>query len=36
VSFATIGALWLGHNAITDYLDRTDTTCCGSTFCCCS
>ena len=22
VSFATIGALWLGHNAITDYLDR--------------
>jgi TMEM175 potassium channel family protein len=26
VSFATIGAVWLGHNAITDYLDRTDTT----------
>jgi uncharacterized membrane protein len=26
VSFATIGALWLGHNAITDYLDRADTT----------
>ena len=26
VSFATIGAVWLGHNAITDYLDRTDST----------
>jgi len=26
VSFATVGALWLGHNAITDYLDRADTT----------
>ena len=26
VSFATIGAVWLGHNAITYYLDRTDTT----------
>lgn len=26
VSFATIGALWLGHNAITDYLDRVDVT----------
>jgi uncharacterized membrane protein len=26
VSFSTIGALWLGHNAITDYLDRADTT----------
>jgi uncharacterized membrane protein len=26
VSFATIGALWLGHNAITDYLDRVDIT----------
>jgi uncharacterized membrane protein len=26
VSFATIGAVWLGHNAITEYLDRTDTT----------
>jgi uncharacterized membrane protein len=26
VSFATIGALWLGHSAITDYLDRADTT----------
>jgi uncharacterized membrane protein len=26
VSFATIGALWLGHNAITDYLDRADVT----------
>ena len=24
VSFATIGAAWLGHNAITDYLERTD------------
>jgi uncharacterized membrane protein len=26
VSFSTIGALWLGHNAITDYLDRADST----------
>jgi uncharacterized membrane protein len=26
VSFATIGALWLGHSAITDYLDRADST----------
>ena len=26
VSFSTIGALWLGHNAITDYLSRADTT----------
>jgi uncharacterized membrane protein len=26
VSFATVGALWLGHNAITDYLDRADVT----------
>jgi uncharacterized membrane protein len=26
VSFATIGAVWLGHNAISDYLDRTDST----------
>jgi uncharacterized membrane protein len=26
VSFATVGVLWLGHNAITDYLDRADTT----------
>lgn len=26
VSFATVGALWLGHNAITDYLNRADTT----------
>jgi len=24
VSFSTIGALWLGHNAITEYLDRAD------------
>jgi uncharacterized membrane protein len=24
-SFSTIGALWLGHNAITEYLDRVDT-----------
>lgn len=24
VSFATIGALWIGHSSITDYLDRTD------------
>jgi len=26
VSFASIGALWLGHNAITEYLDHADTT----------
>jgi uncharacterized membrane protein len=26
VSFATVGALWLGHSAITDYLERADTT----------
>jgi uncharacterized membrane protein len=26
VSFATVGAIWLGHNAVTDYLDRADTT----------
>ncbi len=25
VSFATVGAVWLGHNAITDYLERADT-----------
>jgi len=25
VSFSTIGAAWLAHNAITEYLDRTDT-----------
>lgn len=24
VSFSTIGASWLGHNVITEYLDRTD------------
>ena len=24
VSFSTIGALWLGHNAITEYLDRVN------------
>ena len=24
VSFSTIGAVWLGHNAITEYLDRAD------------
>jgi len=24
VSFSTIGAIWLGHNAITDYLERAD------------
>jgi uncharacterized membrane protein len=24
VSFSTIGALWLGHNAISEYLDRSD------------
>lgn len=26
VSFSTIGAIWLGHSAITDYLDRADST----------
>ncbi|HXW77951.1 MAG TPA: TMEM175 family protein [Acidimicrobiales bacterium] len=26
VSFSTVGALWLGHNAITDYLSRADAT----------
>lgn len=26
VSFSTIGAIWLGHNVITDYLDHADTT----------
>jgi uncharacterized membrane protein len=26
VSFSTVGAIWLGHNAVTDYLDRADTT----------
>jgi uncharacterized membrane protein len=26
MSFSTVGALWLGHNAITDYLDRADVT----------
>jgi len=26
VSFASIGALWLGHNAITDYLEQADPT----------
>ena len=26
MSLATIGALWLGYNAITYYLDRADTT----------
>jgi len=26
VSFATIGALWLGHTAVTDYLERANTT----------
>jgi uncharacterized membrane protein len=25
VSFSTVGAIWLGHNAITDYLDHADT-----------
>ena len=25
VSFATIGSMWLGHNAITEYLERVDT-----------
>jgi uncharacterized membrane protein len=24
VSFSTIGAIWLGHSAITDYLERAD------------
>ena len=24
VSFSTIGAIWLGHNAITEYLERVD------------
>ena len=24
ISFSTIGAIWLAHSAITDYLDRTD------------
>jgi uncharacterized membrane protein len=26
VSFSTIGAMWLGHNAITEYLDHADGT----------
>jgi uncharacterized membrane protein len=26
VSFSTIGAIWLGYNAVTDYLDRADVT----------
>jgi uncharacterized membrane protein len=26
VSFSTVGAIWLGHNGITDYLDHADTT----------
>ncbi|HUO48112.1 MAG TPA: TMEM175 family protein, partial [Acidimicrobiales bacterium] len=26
ISFATIGAIWLGHNAVSDYLERADTT----------
>src|SRR5208282_1912675 len=26
VSFATIGAAWLGHNAITEYLEHADAT----------
>jgi uncharacterized membrane protein len=26
VSFATIGAIWLGHNSMTDYLERVDST----------
>jgi uncharacterized membrane protein len=26
VSFSTIGAIWLGHNALTDYLDQADRT----------
>jgi TMEM175 potassium channel family protein len=25
VSFATIGSMWLGHNAVTEYLERVDT-----------
>jgi len=24
VSVSTIGAMWLGHNAVTEYLERTD------------
>jgi uncharacterized membrane protein len=26
ISFSTIGAIWLGHNALTDYLDHADMT----------
>src|SRR5215472_12694665 len=26
VSFSTIGAMWLGHNAVTEYLDHSDAT----------
>ena len=26
ISFSTVGAIWLGHNAVTDYLDRADVT----------
>src|SRR5215831_11771631 len=26
ISFSTIGAIWLGHDAVTDYLDRADVT----------
>jgi uncharacterized membrane protein len=26
VSFSTVGAIWLGHSAITEYLDRADAT----------
>ena len=26
VSFSTVGAMWLGHNAITEYLDHADAT----------
>jgi len=26
ISFSTVGAIWLGHNAVTDYLDRDDVT----------
>jgi uncharacterized membrane protein len=26
VSFSTIGAMWLGHNAVTEYLDHADAT----------
>ena len=26
VSFSTIGAMWLGHNAVTEYLDRSNAT----------